>query len=116
MFQVKIETMKSMNTRLLAHSGLLTLAVLAVPALAQFPKLPKVPKLPGGLPKMNSLDALLKGEPPLTTSLKDAGPDIPPLDLLVKADEATDLLKQPRTESGAYKLKRGTYFAELQSY
>jgi hypothetical protein len=105
-----------MKTTMLARIGLLGLLVLATPATAQFPKLPKVPKLPGGLPKLNSLDALLKGEPPLTTSLKDAGPDIPPLDLLVQPETAEDLLKQPRTASGGFKLHRGTFFAEVQSY
>jgi hypothetical protein len=108
-----------MNRRKLVRLGLVTLVGLATPALtpAQFPKLPRPPKIPGlKLPGVNPLDALLKGEPPLTTSLKDAGPDIPPLDLMIRAEDAQNLLEQPRTESGAYKLKRGAYFADLQSY
>jgi hypothetical protein len=85
---------------------------------AQIPGL----KLPGGggqlklpIPGMKELDKLLKGEPPLTTSLQHAQPDVPLLDGLT-LPKAESLLMLPRKESGAYQLRTGRFYADLQSY
>lgn len=86
---------------------------------AQIPGL----KLPGGgggqlklpIPGMKELDNFLKGDPPLTTSLQHAQPDVPLLDGLTLPN-AAPLHSLPRKENGGFQLRTGRYFADLQSY
>lgn len=77
-------------------------------------------KLPGGnrLPdlKIPGLDNILKGEDPLTTTIKDIKLlGWPELDR-VKLINPRALGESDRTETGVFKLKPGSYTAELQSF
>lgn len=88
-------------------------AALAVTSSAQI-------RLPGGnqLPdiKIPGLDNLLKGEDPLTTTIKDikllGWPELDQVNLVTPRT----LENADRSETGTFKLKPGSYTAELQTF
>lgn len=77
-------------------------------------------KLPGGnrLPdlKIPGLDSILKGEEPLTTTIKDIKLLGWPEFDLVKQIEPVTLTAEHKTAKGTFKLKPGSYKAELQTF
>jgi len=87
-----------------------------------WPNIPKVPKVPGVTDKITDkipgIDKILKSDPPLTTSLKDAITEISLLDDYQPA--SIDFLWMgdlPRSKGGAFKLARpGLFEFTSQSY
>jgi hypothetical protein len=87
----------------------------------KFPKIPKIPGVGGGL-KIPGVDALLKREPVLSTSLADTVPEIPDLDdydpqtfsplVEVPRDAKTDFLRYP----GLYQFEAQSYCLHAGSY
>jgi hypothetical protein len=82
--------------------------------LAQLPKLPKPPI--DIIDKMPSLDRILKSEPPISTSIKDAKTGIPFLDRFDPADY-TPMNALPQNDKGAFHLLYpGLYALDVESY
>src|ERR1041384_5232781 len=82
----------------------------------QFPRIPKLPKIPVELPgNVPGVDKLLAGEPPITTSLKDATFDLPFLDGYNPQAPVT-FMAQPRRPDGGFLLAPGFYGMPVQSY
>lgn len=83
-------------------------------ALAQLPKLPKPPI--DITEKIPSLDKILKGEPPISTSIKDAKTGIPFLDRF-DPDYYTPMNALPQNDRGAFHLVYpGLYALDVESY
>ena len=83
-------------------------AAIGVSAQIRVPKLPTARDLP-----LPGLDRLLRGEPPVTTSIADARVDVPFLDRLeVKFGDLGTL----RNGRGGFTLRPGNWQADLQSF
>jgi len=101
--------------RLIGYAAMAALVlVAALPQAAQGVKLPDVFKeLPGKVP---SVEKLLEGKPPITTSLADAVTEVPFLDDF----DPKDLVRMtvlPRGPRGGFLLKHpGLYQLQAQSY
>lgn len=87
----------------------------SVPCFAQF-KLPKLPKLPGGGGvQIPGLDKILKEDPPLTTSFRDAVTGVRYYDdFNPRVDVA--MAEMPRGPKHSFMLAPGGYEVILQSY
>ena len=95
--------------------ALLSVCLLSVKANAfKFPKIPKIPGANVGI-KIPSVDALLKREPTLTTSLADVTPEIPYLDDY-NPDEFAPLAEVPRDSKTHFLRYPGLYQFAAQSY
>jgi len=95
--------------------ALLSVCLLAVKANAfKFPKIPKIPGTNAGI-KIPGVDALLKREPTLTTSLADVAPEIPYLDDY-NPGEFAPLIEVPRDTQTHYLRYPGLYEFVAQSY
>lgn len=86
-------------------------ALLATVALTAQIRVPRVP-LPRDLP-LPGIDRLIRGEPPITTTLKDARIEVPYLDRL---DAKFGDLGTLRNSSGSFTLKPGHWAIDLQSF
>jgi len=83
-------------------------------ASAQFPKLPNLPK--DLAEKIPSLNDLIKGEPPITTSLEDAVYEVPFLDGFDPQD-FIPMTRLPRTDQGGFIIRfPGLYHFNSLSY
>jgi hypothetical protein len=80
-------------------------------------QIPKIPSLTEEIiPKIPKLDDLLKGEPPVTTSLKDAVYGVPFLDDFDPV-QFIPMYKLPRTDNGGFILKfPGLYSYDAKSF
>jgi len=113
--------MKSQHFKVLFLVLALALLCTAKANALKFPKIPKIPGIGGGL-KVPGVDALLKREPVLSTSLADTVPEIPYLDdynpktfsplVEVPRDGKTDFLRYP----GLYEFEAQSYCLHAGSY
>jgi hypothetical protein len=94
--------------RVLSSLALVLCATITVAAQIKVPRLP----VPRDLPLPN-LDRLIRGESPITTSLKDARVEVPWLDTL--RPKFADL-RPLRNQRGAFALKSGHWTIDLHSF
>lgn len=96
---------------------LFTLLLIFLVITAVSAQLPKLPNLPKDLAeKIPSLNDLIKGEPPITTSLEDAVYEVPFLDGFDPQD-FIPMTKLPRTDKGGFIIQfPGLYAFNSRSY
>ena len=107
----------SLSLRRVTALVLLGGAIVATPAHAQIGgKIGGLGKLAGKAAGRLNLDAVLRGDPPITTSLPDAKWAVDSLDSFTPREAARPMAQLQRTPNGGFVLQPGHYTMNTQSY